>query len=232
MLESATQRQRLTPKACYAPGPKSVGSMQWARRARCAWWRSSRPGRPPTITACGGILRPTTTSSTPPGTSTSRGAREGQVRPPVLRRHAGPVRQLPRHLRRHNDLAAGHIQVGVVDIGSDIAQNTKMWPVAISAAGRYAALPEVQTLVGSLPGSDRHARNHHRHQAPAGTPAPVVTRLDTASRAGLGTPELKARLAFLHLSPLPLPPDEGAKRIRTDNPRWDALIRKAGIEQE
>ena len=53
MLESAAQRQRLTPKACYAPGPKSVGSVQWARRARCAWWRSSRPGRPPTTTHIG-----------------------------------------------------------------------------------------------------------------------------------------------------------------------------------
>lgn len=132
------------------------------------------------------------------------------------------------------DLAAGHIQVGVVDIGNGIAQisNTKMRPVAISAAGRYAALPDVQTLVEVFPGATGTLETIIAVMAPAGTPAPVVARLDTAIRAALATPELKARLAFLHLSPLPLPSDQVAERIRTDNPRWDALIRKAGIEQE
>lgn len=132
------------------------------------------------------------------------------------------------------DLAGGHIQAAVVDIGSGIGQmsSSKMRPIAISAANRYAALPDVQTLVEVFPGASGTLETIVGIMAPAGTPGPIVARLDKAIRAALAKPEVQARFAFLHMTVMPLSSDQLAERIRADNPRWDALIRKAGIEQE
>ena len=132
------------------------------------------------------------------------------------------------------DLAGGHIQVAIVDMGSGIAQmsSTKLRPIAISAAARYAPLPDVPTLQEIFPGASGALETIVALQAPAGTPAAVVERLDKTIRAALARPDVKARFALLHISELPLAPNQLAERVKTDNPRWDALIQKAGIEPQ
>jgi len=65
--------------------------------------------------------------------------------------------------------------------------------------------------------------------APAGTPAPVVKKLDDAVRAALATTEVKAQFQTLNTSVMPLDSQALAARIRGDNPRWEDLMKKAGI---
>jgi tripartite-type tricarboxylate transporter receptor subunit TctC len=132
------------------------------------------------------------------------------------------------------DLAGGHIQVAIVDIGNGIAQMdaTKMRPIAISAASRYSALPDVPTLQEAFPGASGALETIIGIMAPAGTPAAIVERFNTAIRAALAKPDVQARFGFLHTSTMPLSPNQLAERIATDNPRWEALIRKAGIEAQ
>ena len=66
--------------------------------------------------------------------------------------------------------------------------------------------------------------------APAGTPAPVVAKLDSAVQAALETTRVKAQFQTLNTTVLPLSAAQLDKRIKSDNPRWEALIKKAGIE--
>ena len=132
------------------------------------------------------------------------------------------------------DLAGGHVNVAIVDIGSGLAQMnaSKMRPIAISAANRYRGAPEVPTLQEAFPGASGSLETIIAVVAPAGTPAPVVDKLDKAIRAAMDKTEVKARFQVLNTSVLTLATRELDKRIRTDNPRWEALIRKAGIEQQ
>ena len=68
--------------------------------------------------------------------------------------------------------------------------------------------------------------------APAGTPAPVVERLDRAIRAALARPEVKARFAATTTEVVPLTTGELEKLLATDLPRWHTLIKAAGIEPQ
>ena len=132
------------------------------------------------------------------------------------------------------DLAGGHVNVAIVDIGSGVAQmNTgKMRPIAISARARSTAAPEVPTLEELFPGVGVSLETIITIVAPAGTPQPVVNRLDSAIRGALVKPEVKARFASLSTAVMPLPTNELVQRLKTDNPKWEALIKKAGIEQQ
>ncbi len=132
------------------------------------------------------------------------------------------------------DLAGGHVQVAVVDIGSGVAQmkSSRMRAVAISAAARSAAAPDVPTLQEAFPGASGTIETIIAIIAPAGTPPAVVEKLDTAIRAALAKPEVKARFAALTTAVMPLPTAELVQRIKTDNPKWEALMKKAGIEPQ
>lgn len=132
------------------------------------------------------------------------------------------------------DLAGGHVQVAVVDIGNGVAQmnSSRMRAIAISAAARSAAAPNVPTLQETFPGASGSLETIIAIIAPAGTPAPVVEKLDTAIRAALAKAEVKARFAALTTAVLPLATNELVQRLKADNPKWDALMKKAGIEPQ
>lgn len=132
------------------------------------------------------------------------------------------------------DLGGGHVQVAVVDIGSGVAQmnSSRMRAIAISAAARSAAAPDVPTLQETFPGAGGSVETIIAIVAPAGTPPAVVERLDTAVRAALAKPEVRARFAALTTAVLPLSTGELVQRIRSDNPKWEALMKKAGIEPQ
>ncbi|MDB5859673.1 MAG: hypothetical protein JWQ76_3362 [Ramlibacter sp.] len=132
------------------------------------------------------------------------------------------------------DLAGGHVNVAIVDIGSGVAQMgaARMRPIAISAAARNASVPDVPTLQEAFPGASGALETIIAIMAPAGTPAPVVDKLDAAIRAAMAKAEVKAAFANLHTTVMPLSGKDLAQRIRTDNPRWEALLKKAGIEPQ
>ncbi len=132
------------------------------------------------------------------------------------------------------DLAGGHVNVAIVDLGSGVAQmnSGKMRPLAISAQSRSAAAPDVPTLEESFAGGGVSLETIIAIVAPANTPAPVIERLDIAIRAALAKPEVKSRFASLTTAVMPLATPELIQRLKTDNPKWETLIKKAGIEAQ
>lgn len=132
------------------------------------------------------------------------------------------------------DLAGGHVNVAIVDIGSGVAQMnaSRMRPIAISAPARSAAAPEVPTLEEIFPRVGVSLETIIAIVAPANTPPAVVERLDSAIRQALARPEVKARFSALTTAVMPLNTQDLVQRLKSDNPKWEALIRKAGIEQQ
>ena len=132
------------------------------------------------------------------------------------------------------DLAVGHIAVAVVDIGSGVAQmnSGKMRAIAISAHARSAAAPDVPTLEEFFPGVGVTLETVITVVAPAHTPPAIVARLESAIRVALAKPETKARFTTLSTSVMPLSTEELVQRLKTDNPKWEALIKAAGIEKQ
>ena len=132
------------------------------------------------------------------------------------------------------DLLGGHVKVAIVDVGNGVAQinSGKMRSIAISAQARSPAAPNVPTLEEAFPNVGVSLETIIAIVAPAGTPPAVVQTLNTALLNVLARPEVKARFASLNTALLPLPTGALVQRLKGDNPKWEALIRQAGITQE
>jgi tripartite-type tricarboxylate transporter receptor subunit TctC len=132
------------------------------------------------------------------------------------------------------DMMGGQVHVAVVDIGSGMAQvnGQKARALAISAVNRSASAPQVPTLQEIFPNATGSLETIIAVQAPAGTPANVVEKLDAAFQKAMSSPEVKAQFQALNTSVLSLSSKQLQDRLRIDNPRWTQLMVQAGIEPQ
>ena len=68
--------------------------------------------------------------------------------------------------------------------------------------------------------------------APAGTPAPIVAKLNAVINEGLKTPEMQATLARLSSIPKIGTPQDFAAFLAAEVPKWAALVKLAGAKVE
>lgn len=93
-------------------------------------------------------------------------------------------------------------------------QNGLLVPFAVAAESRVLALPQVPTLAElGYAELNSLAITWFGLVVPAGTPQPVVARLNAAANAALQQPALRARLAQLGVHPLGGTPQQLQKRV-------------------
>jgi tripartite-type tricarboxylate transporter receptor subunit TctC len=68
--------------------------------------------------------------------------------------------------------------------------------------------------------------------APAGTPRPIIERLNMALRAALESKEVRNRLAIEGAEPLPSTPQEYAIDLDRDETQWSKVIKASGAKAE
>ena len=133
------------------------------------------------------------------------------------------------------DLIAGRVDVYVADQAVILpqVQTGALKALAVTTKERSPQLPNVPTVAeaGNLPDYELFA--WFVLAAPAGTPAPIVNRLNQAVRAAMDSPELRERLATgVGMAVRPSTPDEAATFIAAETVKWSNAIRAAGIEPE
>lgn len=129
-----------------------------------------------------------------------------------------------------NDLMGGQIDYYFdPGIGLQAAKAGRTKLLAVGSLKRSPLFPDVPTLdeVG-LKGFD--ADSVFGFYAPAGTPAAVVTKLNTEINRILGTAAVKDRITQLGGNALPLAPSAFAAKAMDDSKRFGALIRERGIK--
>jgi tripartite-type tricarboxylate transporter receptor subunit TctC len=90
-------------------------------------------------------------------------------------------------------------------------------------------MPALPTLAESgLPGFD--ATLTYGLLAPAGTPRPIIERLNHELRAALASDEVRARIIAEGGEPEPTTPEQHAAVIDQEELKWSTVIRAAGIE--
>jgi tripartite-type tricarboxylate transporter receptor subunit TctC len=67
---------------------------------------------------------------------------------------------------------------------------------------------------------------------PAGTPQPVVEKLNKAIADALNSPEGRKRLAEQGLEPVPNSPAQASKFVESEMQRWGAVVKAAGIKAD
>jgi tripartite-type tricarboxylate transporter receptor subunit TctC len=131
----------------------------------------------------------------------------------------------------NTDLVGGFVKVGFnpIPVSRAAIEGKLIRALAATSLKRSSAYPDLPTVAESgLPGFD--AVLTYGIVAPAGTPRPIVERLNKALRDTLATDEVKRRLAQEGAEPMPTTPEEHAAVIDREETKWSAIIKSAGIE--
>ena len=81
-----------------------------------------------------------------------------------------------------------------------------------------------------LPGFETTA--WHAVVVPAGTPRPIVSKLQQTLATTLQQPELRERLAAEDVEPIASSPEELGRFMRSESAKWGKIVKAAGIEPE
>ena len=130
------------------------------------------------------------------------------------------------------DLLAGQVQVYFAGTPASIEyiRAGRLRALAVTAARRSDALPDIPTVGEFLPGYE--ASTWYGVGAPKGTPAEIVEKLNKEVNAGLADPTMKARLADLGGDVLALSPADFGKLIVDETEKWGKVIKSVGIKAE
>jgi tripartite-type tricarboxylate transporter receptor subunit TctC len=130
------------------------------------------------------------------------------------------------------DLVGGHVALmfGSTSVLPHV-QTKKLVLLGVSGSKRSEFVPGVPTIAESgLPGYEVTAWN--ALFAPAGTPAPIINRLNALVKTGLAHPESKAVMEAQGLDATPSTPAELGQLVRTELAKWANVIKAAGIKPE
>jgi tripartite-type tricarboxylate transporter receptor subunit TctC len=132
-----------------------------------------------------------------------------------------------------NDLLGGHVTMMFATLPSaiGIVKGGKVRALAVTGAKRSAVFPELPTIAeAGLAGYQ--AELHYGLVAPAGTPRPIIDRLNVALRTVLEDVALRERLAREGAVPMPSTPEEYAADIEAEEKKWGKIVRDAGVKGE
>jgi len=73
---------------------------------------------------------------------------------------------------------------------------------------------------------------HYGIIAPAGTPRPIIDKLNAALRAAVAAPDVRARIVTDGAEPFVSTPEEYAADIDLEETKWSAIVKKAGAKAE
>lgn len=130
------------------------------------------------------------------------------------------------------DLLGG--QVHMMFTSPIVAMNNvkqgKLRAIAVTSPKRLPQMPEVPAVAEVFPGFDVQA--WFAMIAPAGTPEPIVRRLNEAMQGLLNNPEVLSKIDVLGAIPAGGPPSELTALMRTEIPKWRDVIRTANIKPQ
>jgi tripartite-type tricarboxylate transporter receptor subunit TctC len=129
------------------------------------------------------------------------------------------------------DLVGGHVSVAcnIIPPAFGNIKAGALRALAVTSSRRSKLLPDVPTVAESgLPGFE--ADLYYGLLAPAGTPRPIVERLNKELRAALAQDDVRARIANDAAEPLSSTPEEHAALLDRDETKWSTLIRKLNLK--
>ena len=129
-----------------------------------------------------------------------------------------------------NNLVSGDIQA-MFQVTSGVlnyVRNDKVRALAVMAPERSPALPDVPSIAeAGYPGLT--ATRWYALLAPAGTPRPMIERLNKELRAALADDNVRKRIMDDGATPRPDSPEEYGKAIAQDQKTWGGIVRKLGL---
>ena len=131
------------------------------------------------------------------------------------------------------DLLGGQVALMFCPMASVVGQvrQGNLRALAVTGAKRSTLFPELPTVAeAGLPGYA--AELHYGLVAPAGVPPETVAKLNAALNNALADTDIRNRLAADGTETLPDSPGAYAADIASEQAKWGAIIKKAGVKAE
>ena len=130
------------------------------------------------------------------------------------------------------DTIAGQAQINMASLIQVIphAKSGKLRLLATSGTRRSSLFPDVPTVAETVPGYD--ATNWWGLVAPAGTPQPVIAKLNAELEALLKSDETRKRLESEGADVIRMAPPEFSGFISGEIVKWGKVVKQAGITAE
>lgn len=130
------------------------------------------------------------------------------------------------------DLVAGQTDLMIVDLATSLPQVKagKLRALGATSQKPLALVPGVPPIAGSLPGYEFGFWN--ALYAPAGTPAPVVQRLNELMHKALGVATVRSTVEQAGMETALSTPAELQRFQLAELERWGTIVKAAGISPE
>ena len=140
-----------------------------------------------------------------------------------------PYRNSPQSIQ---DIAAGHVHFAFAESGASRAliQSGKLRPLAVSTKQRLPAYPDLPPFAEAAGMPEFDIVAWHILVARAGTPQPVVDRLNAEMKRIMAAPDMQQRISNMGLIPLdPAPVAETERFIRSEAAKWSEILGRIGV---
>jgi tripartite-type tricarboxylate transporter receptor subunit TctC len=130
------------------------------------------------------------------------------------------------------DLLGGRVHINIAPVATllSLIRDEKVRPLAYTGSQRSPELSDVPTMIESgLLDVGFHPDVWWGILAPAGTPVPIVHKLNAEINESLKSPELKATLAKLGYEPKVVTAEEFAAFFAAEAKKWPPILRAAGL---
>jgi len=116
-------------------------------------------------------------------------------------------------------------------IGMGPIKEGKLRVYGVTSSTRIKAMPDIPTIAeAGLPGFA--ATGWFSVVARAGTPRPIIDKLNGVLMPFISRPDVQDRLQALAITPLTSTPDELEKFIPAEIAKWAKVVKDAGIEPQ
>jgi tripartite-type tricarboxylate transporter receptor subunit TctC len=124
-------------------------------------------------------------------------------------------------------LISGETQAMTSTIGSvaTFLKNKQVRGLGVTSAKRVKPYPDIPAIGESVPGYEFSA--WVGAFAPAGTPQPIIDKLNREMKKALSDPGVSAKLNALTLEPMHMAPAEFDRRLKEDYAKYDKLMKLA-----
>lgn len=130
-----------------------------------------------------------------------------------------------------NDVLSGQVKVMFAGIVTAVPflEAHKLRPIAVTSPERSKVAPDVPTVAESgYPGYE--TMNWYVLMAPAGTPVPIIEKLNRQLNLALKDGDVSALLTRQGAEPMPGTPAAAQAHIRKEMTKWRKVIETAGIQ--
>jgi tripartite-type tricarboxylate transporter receptor subunit TctC len=131
-----------------------------------------------------------------------------------------------------SDLLGGHIKVMISGMSSTLShvRGGKLLGIAVTSAKRSPSAPEIPTIGETFPGVEASA--WYGVLAPAGTPKPIISRLNADIHKSMQDPGVVKRLANVGFEITYGTPDQFAAYIKSEIKKWAKVVKASGAKPE